>query len=322
MSAALRALGLAPVETGHAAHGTFRVAGAGGILPLRARRSTSATAGTAARFLTALGVLLPPAAACTGSMESRPCAAVRWAACWRRSPRSARSSNFSANPAVSRSSCTPPVYAAVRSGSTPARAARCFPRCSTVAPLAAAPLKIKLVGEVRWPFVAMMLRQMAQFGQPTAAVRPARRRSSPCRGAGPSSPRPRTRSNPTPPPPPISSRSPSPPAAACEWPACRRRGRKPAGDLAFAGELARVGLQLRREAGARLASAPLRGIDADFNTFSDTFLNARRTRAVAHWPDNAPRPRAYPQTGDRPPGRHGRRAAPPRAGRRREGTTR
>jgi 3-phosphoshikimate 1-carboxyvinyltransferase len=145
-----------------------------------------------------------------------------------------------------------------------------------VAPLAAAPLSLKLVGGVRWPFVAMTLRQMAQFGQPTSelAAAPAPEFAMPW-GQAFAAP---------------ASYQIEPDATAASYflalpiavgGTVRVAGLPTAteslqGDLAFAGELARVGLDLRREGNSLVSRKPsggrLRGGDFDFNLFSDTFL--------------------------------------------------
>ena len=272
MSAALRALGV-PVEA-DAAHCTFRVTGAGGILPSASATIHVGNAGTAARFLTALC-----AAAGRGVYRFDGVEAMR-----RRTmgglldalTQLGAEFKFLGQPG-----CFPfELHASgLRGGTVEIDARESSQMLSALlmlAPLAAAPLEIKLVGEVRWPFVAMTLRQMAQFGQPTAelAARPASAFALPWG-------RPYAAAAAYPIEPDATAASyflalPIATGGSVRVAGLPEAGESLQGDLAFAGELARVGLQLRREAGAlvstRQPGAPLRGIDADFNTFSDTFL--------------------------------------------------
>jgi 3-phosphoshikimate 1-carboxyvinyltransferase len=272
MSAALRSLGV-HVEA-DAARCSFRVAGAGGILPATTATIQVGNAGTAARFLTALC-----AAAGRGvyrfdgveAMRRRPMGGLLEAL-----TRLGAEFRFLGQPG-----CFPFELHArgLRGGTVEIDARESSQMLSAllmVAPLAAAPLCIRLVGDVRWPFVAMTLRQLAQFGQPTAelAARPAAEFAL-------SWGRPFTAPSLYPIEPDATAASyflalPIAAGGSVRVAGLPEAGESLQGDLAFAGALERVGLQLSREAGAlvstRVAGAPLRGIDADFNLYSDTFL--------------------------------------------------
>jgi 3-phosphoshikimate 1-carboxyvinyltransferase len=272
MSAALRALGI-PVEADAAAC-TFRVAGAAGRLPATAATLHIGNAGTAARFLTALC-----AAAGRGvyrfdgveAMRRRPMGGLLEAL-----TQLGATFNFLGQPG-----CFPfELHASgLRGGTVEIDARESSQMLSAllmVAPLCAAPLRIKLLGGVRWPFVAMTLRQMAQFGQPTAelAAHPATEFDVPW-GRPFAAP---------------AAYQIEPDATAASYflalplatggsvriAGLPEAGDSLQGDLAFAEVIARVGLQLRRDGAALVSSLPAeakpRGIDADFNTFSDTFL--------------------------------------------------
>lgn len=272
MSAALRALGI-PVEA-DAAGCTFRVSGAGGILPAVTATIHVGNAGTAARFLTALC-----AAAGRGVYRFDGVEAMR------RRPMGGLLDALTALGAefkfLGQPGCFPfELHAHGLSGGTVEIDARessqMLSALLMVAPLAAAPLRIKLAGGVRWPFVAMTLCQMAQFGQPTVALaaHPAAEFDVPWG-------RPFVSPSAYPIEPDATAASyflalPIATGGSVRVAGLPEAGESLQGDLAFAGELARVGLQLHREAGAlvstRLPGAALRGIDADFNTFSDTFL--------------------------------------------------
>ena len=272
MSAALRALGI-PVEA-DAARCTFRVAGAGGILPAPTATIHVGNAGTAARFLTALC-----AAAGRGvyrfdgveAMRRRPMGGLLEAL-----TQLGAEFKFLGQPG-----CFPFELQArgLRGGTVEIDARESSQMLSAllmVAPLAAAPLRIKLAGGVRWPFVAMTLRQMAQFGQPTNEL-------AACPTAEIDVPwgRPFATAAAYPIEPDATAASyflalPIATGGSVRVAGLPEAGESLQGDLAFTGELARVGLQLHREAGALVSTRPpgavLRGIDADFNTFSDTFL--------------------------------------------------
>ncbi len=272
MSAALRELGV-PVAADAAAC-TFRVAGAAGRLPARAATLHIGNAGTAARFLTALC-----AAAGRGvyrfdgveAMRRRPMGGLLEAL-----TQLGAEFKFLGQPG-----CFPfELHAAgLRGGTVEIDARESSQMLSAllmVAPLCATPLRIRLVGGVRWPFVAMTLRQMAQFGQPTAALaaQPAAEFDVPW-GQPFLAP---------------AAYQIEPDATAASYflalplatgGAVRLAGLPEAGaslqgDLAFADVITRVGLHLRRDGAALVSSLPAGatpcGIDADFNTFSDTFL--------------------------------------------------
>ncbi len=272
MTRALRELGIA-VEADAGAH-RFRVHGAGGRLPDSEAALAVGNAGTAARFLTALC-----AAAGRGTyhfdgvdaMRRRPMGGLTGAL----TQLGARF-DFLGTPG-----CFPfELHASgLRGGTVEIDARESSQMLSAllmVAPLASAPLHIRLVGDVRWPFVAMTLRQMAQFGQPTAtlAARPATEFAVPwgAQYTGPA----------------VYPIEPDATAASyflalplatggsVRLAGLPAKGASLQGDLAFVDVLARVGLEFRREGDALVSSLPAgvkpRGVDADFNTFSDTFL--------------------------------------------------
>ncbi len=272
MSAALRELGI-PVEADAAAH-TFRISGCSGRLPDSEATIHVGNAGTAARFLTALC-----AAAGRGTyffdgveaMRRRPMGGLIDAL-----TRLGAKFVFLGQPG-----CFPfELHASgLRGGTVEIDARESSQMLSAllmVAPLCAAPLRIKLVGGVRWPFVAMTLRQMAQFGQPTAelAAQPAAEFDLPWGRAFAA--------------PAVYQIEPDATAASyflalplatggsVRVAGLPEAGASLQGDLAFAEVIVRVGLELRREGGALVSTLPAgakpRGVDADFNTFSDTFL--------------------------------------------------
>lgn len=272
MTGALRDLGIA-VEADAAAR-TFRVYGAGGRLPDSEASLHVGNAGTAARFLTALC-----AAAGRGTyhfdgveaMRRRPMGGLLDALA-----RLGAKFDFLGQPG-----CFPfELHASgLRGGTVDIDARESSQMLSAllmVAPLCAEPLHINLVGGVRWPFVAMTLRQMAQFGQPTAALAAAPAHSFAVPWGRPYAA------------PALYSIEPDATAAsyflalplavggAVRLVGLPDAGASLQGDLAFAEVLARVGLQLRRDGDTLVSSLPAgvrpRGIDADFNTFSDTFL--------------------------------------------------
>lgn len=272
MTAALRELGLA-VETDKAAR-TFRVHGATGR-----RLDPQATlhvgnAGTAARFLTAFC-----AAAGRGTyffdgveaMRRRPMGGLTDALA-----RLGAKFDFLGEPG-----CFPfELHAAgLRGGTVEIDARESSQMLSAllmVAPLCAEPLRIKLVGGVRWPFVAMTLRQMAQFGQPTAGLA----RTSAAEFDLPWG-RPYTAPEAYAVEPDATAASyflalPLATGGAVRVAGLPEAGASLQGDLAFGAVLERVGLVLRRDGDALVADLPAgakpRGVDADFNTFSDTFL--------------------------------------------------
>jgi len=272
MSAALRELGI-PVEANAAAH-TFRITGCAGRLPDSEASIHVGNAGTAARFLTALC-----AAAGRGTyhfdgveaMRRRPMGGLIDAL-----TRLGAKFEFLGQPG-----CFPfELHASGLHGGTVEIDARessqMLSALLMVAPLCAAPLRIKLVGGVRWPFVAMTLRQMAQFGQPTAALaaQPAAEfdvpwgRAFAAPDAYPIEPDATAAS--------YFLALPLATGGSVRVTGLPEAGDSLQGDLAFAGIVARVGLQLRREENALVSSLPAgakpRGVDADFNTFSDTFL--------------------------------------------------
>ena len=292
MSAALRALGVAVAAD--SARATFRVAGCGGRLPVAAATLDVGNAGTAARFLTALC-----AAAGHGTFRFDGVEAMR------RRPMgglvTALTQLGAAFRFLGQPGCFPFELTAtgLRGGTVEIDArdsSQLLSALLMVAPLAAAPLRIRLAAGVRWPFVAMTLRQMAHFGQPTAALaaQPAAQFDVPwgqpfrCE----------------------TGYAVEPDATAASYflalpiatgGVVRVAGLPAAaeslqGDLAFADILAHAGLHLRREAGALVAERPagggLRGIDADFNLCSDTFLTVAalaplldgptRLRGLAH----------------------------------------
>ena len=272
MSVALRALGVA-VEADPAAH-TFRVTGSGGRLPAATATIHVGNAGTAARFLTALC-----AAAGRGTYRLDGVAAMR------RRPMGGLLAALAQLGAEFRflgePGCFPfELHATGLRGDAVTLDARessqMLSALLLVAPLAAAPLRVQLEHGVRWPFVAMTLRQMAQFGQPTAglAAAPAAELAMPL-GNGYS------RAAPYAIEPDATAASyflalPLATGGSVRVAGLPAAGDSLQGDLAFADVLAGTGLQLRREAGAlvsiRPAGAAPRGIDADFNLFSDTFL--------------------------------------------------
>ena len=272
MSAALRALGVA-VEA-DAARASFRVTGGGGRLPAAAANLDIGNAGTAARFLPALC-----AAAGRGTyrfdgveaMRLRPMGGLLAALA-----QLGAEFRFLGQPG-----CFPfeLTTRGLRGGTVEIDARASSQMLSAllmIAPLTAAPLQIRLAAGVRWPFVAMTLRQMAQFGQPTAALAAAPASSFALPWGQPFG---RTE---------LYTVEPDATAASyflalpiATGGAVRVAGLPAAaeslqGDLAFAEILAATGMDLRREAGALVAERPagrdLRGVDADFNLFSDTFL--------------------------------------------------
>jgi 3-phosphoshikimate 1-carboxyvinyltransferase len=272
MSAALREVGI-PVEADRAAN-IFRVYSAGGHLPDSDATIHVGNAGTAARFLTALC-----AAAGRGTyhfdgveaMRRRPMGGLLDALA-----KLGAKFDFLGQPG-----CFPfELHASgLRGGTVEIDARESSQMLSAllmVAPLASAPLRIRLVGDVRWPFVAMTLRQMAQFGQPTTelALRPAAEFDVPW-GRAFAAP---------------AAYQIEPDATAASYflalplatggsvrlAGLPARGDSLQGDLAFVDVLASVGLHIQRDGDTLVSSLPAgtkpRGIDADFNTFSDTFL--------------------------------------------------
>lgn len=273
MSAALRSLGV-PVEA-DAAGRRFVVHGGGGKLPAPSADLFIGNAGTAARFLTALC-----AAAGRGvfrfdgveAMRKRPMGGLLDAL-----TKLGAEFRFLGQPG-----CFPfELHARGLRGGTVELDARDSSQMLSallmVAPLAAAPLQVKLLAGVRWPFVAMTLRQMAQFGQPTAplAAAPAESFTVPwgvpfARAGGYDI---------------------EPDASAASYflalPLATGGGVRIAGlpdaatslqgDVAFAEVMKQVGLRVRRDGDSvvseRVPGGALRGVDVDFNAFSDTFLS-------------------------------------------------
>ena len=272
MSAALRELGI-PVEANAAAH-TFRISGSAGRLPDSEAAIHVGNAGTAARFLTALC-----AAAGRGvyhfdgveAMRRRPMGGLIEAL-----TKLGAEFTFLGQPG-----CFPfQLHATgLRGGTVEIDARESSQMLSAllmVAPLCAAPLRIRLVGGVRWPFVAMTLRQMAQFGQPTAALAaaPAAEFDVPwghafaAPAAYPIEPDATAAS--------YFLALPLATGGAVRVTGLPAAGESLQGDLACAVVVARVGLHLRRDGADLVSALPAgatpRGVDVDFNTFSDTFL--------------------------------------------------
>ncbi len=145
-----------------------------------------------------------------------------------------------------------------------------------VAPLAAAPVEVQLIGGVRWPFVRMTARLMQEFGQPevqrtsdttfrvAAGQRYARRD-----GAYPVEPDATAAS--------YFLALPLATGGTIALPGLRPHGEGLQGDTAFAGVLQDVGLAVGRQPDGTVCvtAAPghaRRGVVRDFSEFSDTFL--------------------------------------------------
>lgn len=144
-----------------------------------------------------------------------------------------------------------------------------------VAPLAAAPVEIRLVGGVRWPFVRMTTRLMEQFGQP--AITPTGETSFRVAAGTPY----QTATERYPIEPDATAASyflalPLVTGGALTLPGLRGAGEGLQGDTAFMTVLEQTGLLLEAPAGGVTARAtrggPWRGVDRDFSGFSDTFL--------------------------------------------------
>jgi 3-phosphoshikimate 1-carboxyvinyltransferase len=160
MAEALRQLGFAVEESG--AERTIRVSGRGGMIPAQSASLHVGLAGTAARFLSALC-----ASAKTGvfkidgvpQMRKRPMKGL-FDALERLGAKVVYCGEAGHFPVE--------IHAqGLRGGDVAIDASESSQMLSAllmVAPLAAAPLRIKLLTPVRWPFVQMTINQMAQFG--------------------------------------------------------------------------------------------------------------------------------------------------------------
>jgi 3-phosphoshikimate 1-carboxyvinyltransferase len=272
MAEGLRRLGLDVAED--AAAGTIRVAGQHQLFTTGRAAIEVGLAGTAARFLTALCAAAPAGEWRIDGTEQM-----------RRRPMRGLIEALRALGADLRcegvEGCLPVTIRArgLRGGRVPLDARASSQLLSALlmaAPLAAAPVEVELIGDVRRPFVAMTAQLMTEFGQPAPEWLAGDVVRVPA-GRPYAAPAAEFRVEPD-----ASAASyflalPLVTGGRVELPGVLPAGAGLQGDTQFVGVLQSVGLHVRQRVGGGLEvefprGARGRGVEQDFREFSDTFL--------------------------------------------------